>query len=243
MATVADILTAAGRACQVGQPDNDSWLGALDDTWAELRDDFLLDTIDDLQQRADWPQPIGATTTLTGDGASEDLALPTDFLRFQRDDLAVYERTATRRRCIPTSDDGEWEYRKELGSAGAHRYYRLKGYEGAFTAGFYRTLETGSTVVVNYITDSWIINGFTYKSTFDDSNDVCLFPRRLVELGILWRYREKKGLDYADREARYEALLSRYATDRNTSRKIDMAGRADMVMPQDIPVPDVIPSA
>lgn len=239
MSTVAAILARAARQCSVTAPDN--WATATEQTHVELRDDFLVQTVDDVLQQGEWPGPVGKSVTITGTGV-EGYDLPTDFLRLKRDELAVYERLRTRRACVPVSTEGEWLYMQELGTAGAYRYYRTRGYEGAFEIDFYRPLETGIEVVVSYVSDKWCIGSGAEKATFTDVDDVSMLPARLLETGIVWRFRERRGMPFADKNAEFEALLARYANDRLGRRTISF-GPTETRKPWDVPVPDVLPSS
>jgi hypothetical protein len=234
MTLIVDILSRAARQCSVVPPSN--WATATDQTALEVLD-FLAETVDDVLERIDVTQPISKTSTITGADA-ENYPLPSDYKRLHRGTFAVYERFRTRRECMPVSDDGQWEYLKELGSAGAYRFFRVRGYEGAFSIDFFQPLETGITVVVNYVSNNWIVGD---KATFTDNGDVSLLPRRLLEAGIVFRFRERKGLEYGDKQAEYEALLARMANDTKTVRKINFGGFQGRG-PFDVPVPDFIPS-
>lgn len=240
MTTVAAILASAARQCSVPAPS--AWATATEPQHVELRDDFLRETADDLIDRVDWPQPIGQTVAITGNG-SMNYAMPADFRRLMRDKYAVYERQRTRRECIPVVTDGEWEYMQELGTAGAYRFYRLKGYESAFTMDFYREPSAGETIVINYVSDVWALsNGGARQGEFLAETDVCLFPRRLVETGIVWRFRKRRGLEYGDVLAEYEMLMGRALNDKRTRRTIAF-GHVEGRQPWDVPIPDVIPSS
>jgi len=239
MTTVVEILNRAARKCSVNPPA--TWVSATDATSMELKD-FLDETREDIAARCDWIGPIGKTTVITGTGA-EDYDLPTDFLRLQRDDYSVYERSRTRRPCMPITRDGEWEYLDELGITGAERFYRLQGYDENYTIGFKDVLETDLTVVVSYVSKNWTINGGTEKSEFSAEDDVCLLPRRLVEAGITYRFRMRKALPYQDVQAEYEILMSRMSSDNRTRRAINFGGQPKRRSPWDIPVPDFIPSS
>ena len=238
MTTVIEILNRAARQCSVTQPA--SWPAATDQTAVELLD-FMDQTKDDIVSRSDVVGPLSKTAIITGTDA-EDYPLPPDFVRLHRGTYAVYERFRTRRACVPVSDDGQWEYLKELGSAGAYRFYRLKGYPGAWTIGFQMPLDAGLTVVCGYVSDRWLVNNGTEKAIFTDAGDVCMFPRELVEAGIVYRFRQRKGLEYGDVQARYELLMARYLNDSRTLRAINF-GKPAARSPWDIPVPDIIPSA
>jgi hypothetical protein len=238
MTLITDILARAARQCSVIPPS--SWVTATDQTTLEIRD-FLMETADDVLERIDLTGPISQTITITGTD-DETYSLPADYKRLQRGEYAVYERFRTRRACVPVSDDGQWEYMKELGTAGAYRFFRVRGYDENFEIDFYRPLDTGLTAVVSYLSKNWIVNGSTTKSAFDDNSDVSMLPRRLIEAGIVFRFRERKGLEYGDKQAEYEALLARMGNDTRTRRTITFGG-VNPRGPFDIPLPDFIPSS
>jgi hypothetical protein len=233
MTFVVDILAKAARQCSVPVPS--SWLTATDQTALEVID-FMGDTVADVMDRLDLASPIGKTVTLTGTGA-ETLALPDDFRRVQRSRYSVYEPTRTRRDCVPVQDDGEWEHLKSIGSAGGDRFYMIRGYSGAWTIDFFQPLEAGSEVRLSYISENWIVGD---KAEFSDTADISMIPRLVVETGIVWRYRKRKGLDYADTMQEHEARLARYGND-TRGRRVVGFGASSYRSFRDIPVPDVIP--
>lgn len=236
MTTVVDVLSRAARQVSVSPPS--SWVTASADEYAEIRDDFLLETVDDLQERIDWPQPVGASVTITGTGV-ETYALPTDFKRLQRDARAVFDE-ALDRHAFPITTDGDWLELKEDGIAGADRFYRLTGYDGAFSISFYNPPTTD--IVVQYVSKNWMASAAGaagYEFTAED--DVILFPRRVVEAGIVWRWRERKGLPFHDKFNEYEAQIARLSNDIRGRRSIDFGPRTK-VRWQDR-VPAFIPSS
>jgi hypothetical protein len=231
------MLDSAARQCSLEPPDD--WVGTTDPSYVELRDDFLASTVQDVLDRIDPPQPVSARETITGDG-SASYALPAAYSRMHRGEFAVYERTTTRRACVPVGSDGAWDYMQEFGSAGGTRYYRVTGYEGAHEIEFYDELETGQVVVVNYVSRNWLADGGTPKAMLTEATDVLLMPSKLLETGVIWRFRQRKGIAFADAMASFEAHLARYSNNRIGT--IDMAGPR-MASPWDIPVPDWIPSS
>lgn len=267
MTLVVGILARAARQCSVTPPSN--WISATEDTHLAMRDDYMEETVADVLERIDWPSPIGRTTTVSGastadivvDGEDDDIVLddedvvvegsgttveahplPADFKRLTRDEFAVYEAQRTRRRAMPVSSSGEWEFLKEIGSTGSDRYYRLRGYEGAYEIDFYRALETGSSATVSYISTHWLTNAGATKASFTDLADVAMLPRRIIECGIVWRFRERRGLPADDKLAEYEAMLARAANDHRVVRKLNM-GTGLMPGIHYPPVPDFIPAS
>ena len=238
MTLIVDVLSRAAR--QVSLPAPSSWVSATADEYVEIRDDFLLDTVDDLLERVDLPSPIGAQTTITGDG-SETYSLPSDFVRLQRDMLAVYEKTLDRA-CTPVVNDGHWTHIKEIGTSGVERYFRVSGYEGNYSISFYMEPAAANEIVVSYITHNWMANsGGTAGKMFTSAEDVLLLPRRAVEAGIIWRWRERKGMPFQDKYMEYEALVARLSNDSRQRRVINFGARK-MVRWQD-QIPAYIPEA
>ena len=240
MATIVDALNRVARQVSVTQPD--SWLTATAAEHVEIRDDFLLEAVDEILQRVDAPSPISASTVLTTDG-SETYTLPTDFLRMQRDPMAVYESAGINRALTPISDDGIWTHIKTVGSTGITRYYRLSGYEGNWSISIYKEPTSSQTITVHYVSRNWMANAGTAGYAFTAEDDVLLMPRRLVELGTICRYRHRRGIPYEATLLEFEAELHRYSNDRRVRRKITFGDMRKDSGPWDIPVPDYIPEA
>jgi len=240
MPTVAEVMNEAARECSVTVPN--SWITATTLTYMELKD-FLKDTVDELLERIDWPDPITQDVTITGTGVSA-YSLPAAFKRLTRDDMAVYETTGNRRACKPVTTNGVWTYLVEHNAAGGTRYYRTSGdEESGYEIEFFADLETGNVVTVSHVTKNWLKSGGSAASTWADAADTLLLPKRLIKMGVIWRFRRRKGLPYADRMAEYEAVLARMANDSRVIRSVDMSGGAKRRNPFDVPIPDYIPSS
>lgn len=237
MTTVSDIMDRAGRLCSL---TSGGWLSDTSLEAMELKD-FLGQTVDDIRDRTDIAGPMAKTVTLTGDGSAE-YALPDDFYRLCRDPLAVFETTNAQRACWPVSTDGGWDMLEQRGFSGAGRYYRLRGYDGAWVMGFLGTLTTGQEVNVSYISTVWLANMGTEKAEWTDEADVCMFPRALVETGVVYRFRERKGLEFAGVRAQHEVLMARFNNDGKSRRRVTF-GETRPWSPFSIPVPDYIPEA
>lgn len=230
---VVDTLNKAARQCSITIPS--SWITATTLEHVELRDDFLADTVADLLDRIDAPSPIGAQTTITGTGV-ETYALPADFRRMQRDPRAVYD-TQYDAGAVPVTIDGDWTELSEDGTYGAERFYRVTGFDGNYSISF--LAEPSTDIIVHYVTNNWMATeGGVAGDIFTADTDVLLFPARLVEAGIIWRWRERKGLPYQDKMSEYEVMIGRYSNDARGRRKVNF-GRRKAVRWQDR-VPAVI---
>lgn len=241
MALVRDAMDDAALECAVKVPS--SWIAATTQrTYQELFS-ILAIAADELLDRVDWPDPITVDTTLTGT-AVENYDLPSDFKRLTHDEYCVYETTTTRRFGIPVTSNGEWTNLKQLGSAGGYRYYRLSGDdEDGWQLGFYRPLETGTSVTVSYVSRNWLKKNGTAADTWENDTDTLMLPKRLLTLGVVWRWKKRKGLPYATDMAEYEARLARAANEHRGIRKITFGQPLNQRAPWDVPVPDFIPSS
>jgi len=238
MALVVDILARAARQCSVTPPS--SWLTVSDQTGLEMID-FMEETVADVLDRIDVTGPISKVVSIPGTDA-EEYALPTDFYRLQRTEMAVYESLRMQRGVIPVSDDGQWQYITDTGWGGAQRFYRIRGYDENYVIGFQREPGADDTILVSYVSKDWMINAAVQKDTFSDAMDECLLPRKLIEKGIVWRFSERKAMEYQSTRLEYEMLMARYANDSKTRRVITFGGSIDR-SPWDIPIPAYIPEA
>lgn len=237
MTTVVEALNRIARQCGVKSPS--SWASATQDDAVALRDDFLLETVDDVLDRVDLPSPIGAQTTITGTGA-ETYNLPSNFKRLHRSDLAVYD-VLQDRAGIPVHTDGEYTFIKDQGAAGVTRFYKIGGYEGNYTISLFDEPATGQEITISYSTDEWLTEGGSNKNTFTTEDDVLLLPRRIVEAGTVWRWRERLGLPYEDKYNECELLITRLINDSRGMRTINM-GDHSQVRWQDM-IPAYIPES
>lgn len=236
MATVVDVLNRIARHCSIQTPS--SWITATADEYVEIRDDFLRETVDDLLDRVDWPQPVGAQTTITGTGVAT-YALPADFRRLQRNPWSVYD-VQLDAPGIPVSTDGEWVELLDSGIAGADRFYRIKGYDGAWEIEFESPPD--SDITISYVSNNWMATaGGTVGNMLTDATDVLLFSDRLVEAGVIWRWRERKGLPFQDKYLEFNALLTRYLNDVRGRRVVSFQGKKAMRWQDRVPA--FIPAA
>jgi len=69
------------------------------------------------------------------------------------------------------------------------------------------------TALYPYISSYWARSAAgEAKAGFAADDDEFVLPERLMKLGLIWRWREMKGLEYAEDMASYEAALSQHQT-------------------------------
>lgn len=236
MTLIVDVLNRIARHCSIAAPS--SWITATADEYVEIRDDFLRECVDDLLDRVDWPQPVGAQYTITGTGVAS-YALPADFRRLQRHPHSVYDNQLDVPG-IPVSTDGDWVALLDSGIAGADRFYRLTGYDGAWEIEF--EAEPTTDIVLSYVTKNWMAtDAGVVGYAFTSATDVLILPERLIETGTVWRWRERRGLPFQDKYNEFNMLLARHLNDVRGRRKTAFK-RGKPVRWQDR-IPAFIPSA
>jgi len=68
------------------------------------------------------------------------------------------------------------------------------------------TPTAGYTWAFEYASKNWILgtDGITYKQYFTLDTDTILLPNDLVLMGLRWRWKKEKGLEYAEDFRTYE---------------------------------------
>lgn len=232
---IAEYMNAAAIECSIPQPV--AWVTGVDMNVKVMRQ-FLNDTVRELARRHDWQQ-MTSSQVITGTGV-ESYALASDFMRLARGDNAVYENQPNRRPCVSVERDGDWTELKQTGFTGVQRYYRFES--GSIE--FFRALPSGGTVTVAYVSGNWKRDslGATPGDTWVNDTDTSILPGHLLQLGVVWRFRRHKGLQYADRKAEFEVELARAITDDRPTGRVAFDGYRNLPRtPFAIPVPDYIP--
>lgn len=172
-------------------------------------------------------QILNKIAVITGDGTTEDFALPSDFDRML--DKSQLWSTSLETPLSPISDRDDW---LELD---------IKSFDFVINAWIIYggqihikpALSTGVQVKYFYQSNLWGLNGATPISEFTADTNTFRIDERLLKLGIIWRWREMKGLPYAEDLATYERLLAKLAM-RDKGSRIIRLGKA--VLPRDTTV-------
>ncbi len=229
MTRIVDVLNRVARQTSIAAPS--SWITATADEHVELREDFLRQSVCDAMDRIDWPSPVSDEAVITGTGV-ETYALPSTFKRIHRDDMAVHDETLTRYSC-PVHLDSQWSLLRFNGLTGADRVYRITGFDGNYEISFLPLLSTD--VTVHYVTTYWMAASGVPGVTFSDDEDVLLLPDKMIETGIVWRWRERRGLPFEGKMDEYDMLMQRYSNASTGLRKVDMGQHKKLRWQDNIP--------
>lgn len=192
----------------------------------------------EMLSRIDWAN-CTLDGTITGTGASS-YALASDFGRLTRNDddndPAVWSDDM-RRTFKPVNTNGQWTVIESMGPTPSYGY-RIVGSNIEFT----QAIATGETVTYSYVSTGWISSSSTRVATWADDADLTYLPARLIELGTIWRWNRKRGLEFSSYQGQFEMELSRFANDDRGIRKISMGPKPGSTSPyQGLPVPTLGP--
>lgn len=168
------------------------------DTFALEMANLATDVAIDIAKGHDW-QALTKLATLTGDAATIAFPLPSDYgrmlikgklhsLRFQ---TAVFR---------PARDLDEWLYLNDFLTTGTPgNWVILGGKMQIFPA-----MPANETARFYYISN--LINGT--DAAFKADTDTFVLSERLLTLGLIWRWRAMKRLEYSEDLQNYEIALS-----------------------------------
>lgn len=159
------------------------------------------------------------TTIIFGKDA---YSLPNDFSYFQQ--LTWWDRTYRWQMQGPLSAQ-EWQVLKSgLSPIGPRRFFRVIGNK------FYlhpAPSVTGDTLVFEYYSNAWCqSNAAVAQSTWTADTDYYSLDDDAFILGLKWRYKAAKGLDYAQEKRDYDVVCDRLVARNGGNRDLRMNSQA-----------------
>jgi hypothetical protein len=142
--------------------------------------------------------------------------VPADLAYFINE--TFFNRTNTRRVIGPLTPM-EWAAEKAILATVLRDSFRIRGGKMLVTP----VPAAGQTWAFEYISDLWIyLNGGSTLdgSAFADDSDTFVFNHELMVLGVLWRWKEAKGLDYAEAQRNYEVYEENLMAKDGSARSI-----------------------
>lgn len=185
----------------------------------------------DLSRRHDW-QNLQVDYTVVSLGAELQTALPADFDHFLSNP-ELWNRSTNQKYWGPTSAR-EWGQLKAAGiTAGSPGWWRLIGNALYITP----APTAGQTLAIPYQSINWCESSSgTDQSRWQADTDTARIPERLITLGIVWRWKKSRGLDYAEDLATYEREVERACSrDRGPNILRLRRGRIDDIPPPSWP--------
>lgn len=150
----------------------------------------------------DW-QVLKRLQTYTGTGAADAFDLPADFLRMPKDQRIWSSAQETPMTHVLSHDD--WLELEVKTYELVTRAWTILGGQVAIKP----TMPTGETAKFYYQSSHFARDGAGTKADFTADGDEFRLPERVLKLGIVWRWRALKGLDYSEEMVNFEIALSK----------------------------------
>ena len=175
----------------------------------------------DIVKRKDW-RKLTKLKEMVGDGVTTGFDLPSDYDHLPTGmQVSVKEWTAWRYRAA--ADLNEWlDYvnGEPMVSPGAWIILEEQ-------MQFQPAVDSGQTAQYYYISNNIVRDeNNVAKSSFTADSDRMIYDERLLTLGLLWRWRAQKRLEYSEDLANFENLLQEVAgEDKGASILFSRSGR------------------
>lgn len=127
-------------------------------------------------------------------------------------------------------DATQWQQMKASGITGPVEYFRIRGnYLLALP-----TPAAGETLAFEWVTKQWCeASGGSGQDAWAADTDVARLPDKLMKAGLLWRWKQAQGLEYAEDFNKYESLVADAMSSDGAKRRINMG--AARALPQNVP--------
>lgn len=176
----------------------------------------------DLSMRGPW-QGITFEATHTTTAAEDQgtvVSIATNGFRAIKNGT-FWDRSANLQILGPLTDE-EWQRIKAMSTSGPRYHYRIRGGKLLITP----TPAADLSWAFEYVSKNWIlgVDGTTYKQYFTLDTDTILLPEELVIMGLRWRWKKDKGLDYAEDFETYEKQVKQALGEDGGKPKLNMSG-------------------
>jgi hypothetical protein len=174
----------------------------------------------ELSRRGEW-QALRRTASFTSVATNIQTSLATaaPFFDYMIND-SFWDQTLRRPLFGPLTVQ---EYQQQVSMFSIGPWYQYIILDGDIV--FVPAPSAGDTCSFAYMTTAWCTDstGASPQTAFTADADVSLLDEQIMKLGIIWRWKQGKGLDYAEDYAKYERMLEQ-ALGRDASKPVLNAG-------------------
>lgn len=196
------VLSVAKDVCRViGLSEPDALFSSTERKYVELRSVMQAAALD-IAQRHDW-RLFSGQATITGDGATVDFDLPSDYSRMPKDAQVWSSQYQAPLEAVTSLND--WLGLETISFQMVISAWIIYGGQVHIKP----VLSTGVTAKYFYQSDKIIApDSGSNKSAFSADTDTFRLNEELLRLGSIWRWRANKGQPYAEQMADFEEALS-----------------------------------
>ena len=155
----------------------------------------------ELSRRHTW-QALTKEATFTTVATEIQVAIPTA-MRFIVNDT-IWNRDLRRPVFGPLTAQ-RWQQLKASNIQGPWNQFRIQGGNIKFIP----APAAGETCAYEYVSDAWCYDtGGTDQTAFTNDDDVSYLDEQILQLGLRWRFKKEKGLEYGEDFATYERMVN-----------------------------------
>lgn len=161
--------------------------------------------LEELSKRFDWPQLTREYTFPTVATVSQ-YNLPADYRKFLSPTLYNQARFYKMRGSV---SPGEWQRTKQM-NLGVLSCAKVRIYGNPLKINVVPTPVSAENVVFEYLTKNFAVNaGSAEILRFSADGDTSIIDEGLIRMGVKWRIKHAKGLEFSADLAEYEAVVAR----------------------------------
>lgn len=180
--------------------------------------DLATEVAADLMKENDW-RILTKLQEVTGNSVLTSFDLPTDFDRMPIK-AAVFRPDWNAYSYQPVGDLDQWRNIVNGAPTGAPGSWIILGGQMQI----YPAIASGSKAQFYYISKNVVLTGTTPSAAFTTDDDKFVLDDRLLTLGLIWKWRAQKRIEYAEDMANYEKALAEIAG-RDKGSRIHVEGR------------------
>lgn len=189
------------------------------DTFENELCDLVNEVAQDAAEFRDW-QALVRVQDITGDGVTYQWSLPSDYSRMMLDSEIM--------------DGPAWLFGyTHLRDMNEFLFLQARGFQPtpggwiifADKLNFTPAPSLAQTATFPYISKKWARTNLGDKAAFDADTDSFLLPERLLTLGLVWKWRQNKKLDFTGDDVAYADALSFYGAKDGGSQVIRRSSR------------------
>lgn len=213
------LLTLTQAACdRIGLPRPSVVVGSSD---TQVRQLFGLAQQEgiDLARRGPWQELIKEKTITATATETQSNAIPSDFERMIEG--TFWNRTQDRRVVGPLTPQ-KWQMLQTGLYSLVWDAFRIRGTEILMSP----VPTANDSLAYEYVSKNWCANaaGTVERSAWAADDDAGLLDEELMTVGVVWRFRKAKGLDYSEEFRSYELLVARKLANDGAMSILDLNG-------------------
>ena len=220
--SLLSIIQGVALRCNYGSTPMSAFANA--DPAIQLMVACAQDAGDEAMERVEWENlKIQSPVTFTGDGVTAAFALPTGWETFGPSTTFISSAYPTLHMPGPVNEE-DLLVMKLLPVTALPSVWRMVG----GMVEFFPVLQLNEVASYVYAKNTWITNslGTPYSPpAWAADTDLSLIPDRVIRLGAVSKWKQAKGLEYAEFMSDFEGALDRLGGRESTGRVIPMSSR------------------